>query len=501
MQSNTKPKRRVNAPKVAEVTKALVPEDQPQRFKLAEAGFLGVNLWNGVSNDEIKRELNFPYSLKTFKQMSYHSAINAALTLYEVMALKANWKVTAPANATPEEIKRTEFIKECMQDMEHSWEDFIRDVLSMNVYGFAIHEKVYRKRYTSNGSMYNDGLIGWQKLPIRSQESISRFVPSEDGNDIVGVQQSMYGVTDSRYFDSKQVFPQPLPMKKVMHFKVGRHRGDPYGKSPLRDAYLAWRYLTVLEDIEATGVAKDLQGIPVLTLPPQMMAADAPADQKAAYAYFQNCMVNLQNNQQASIILPALFDSETKQPLIKLELLRNEGKKNFDTVQVKEYYKNLILTSLFADVLIMGQGKTGSFALGSIKTTLIGNVIESMLKTIRDVVNRDLIRQTYQLNGWDTARACTVDYDNLEPIDLESLSKYVQRISSVGMMVKDVETINRIRSIMGVDPVEMTEEELVDKLTPETSRAGDGMAKGSGNGTSDEVAGTDNSSMNLSNNA
>jgi phage gp29-like protein len=187
-------------------------------------------------------------------------------------------------------------------------------------------------------------------------------------------------------------------------------------------------------------------------------------------------MVNLQNNQQASIILPALFDSETKQPLIKLELLRNEGKKNFDTVQVKEYYKNLILTSLFADVLIMGQGKTGSFALGSIKTTLIGNVIESMLKTIRDVVNRDLIRQTYQLNGWDAARACTVDYDNLEPIDLESLSKYVQRISSVGMMVKDVETINRIRSIMGVDPVEMTEEELVDKLTDVTSRSGDGMS-------------------------
>ena len=482
------------------VTKAqtLDPMDVPQRFKLSEAGFIGSNLWNGVTQDEIKRELNFPYSLKTFKQMSYHSSINAALTLYEVMALKAEWKVNPPEKATEQELKQAQFIRECMQDMEHSWEDFIRDVLSMNVYGFSVHEKVFRKRYVSNGSMYNDGLIGWRKLPIRSQESIQRFIQSKDGNDIIGVQQGMYGVTDTRYFDSKQVFPDPLPMAKVLCFKVGRHRGDPYGKSPLRDAYLAWRYLTVLEDIEATGVAKDLSGLPVLYAPPQFMSEDATAEQKANYAYWQNAMRNMQSNQQSSMILPQIFDPETKQPLFKLELLSNDGKKNFDTVKVKEYYKNLILTSLFADVLILGQGgatgNTGSFALGNIKTTLIGNVVEAMLKTIRDVINRDLIRHTYQLNGWDLSRACTIDYDNLEPIDLESLSKYVQRISSVGMMVKDVETINRIRSIMGVDPVEMTEEELAVKLTDVTSRSGDGMSTPfegtrTSNGTGDDNAG------------
>ena len=50
---------------------------------------------------------------------------------------------------------------------------------------------------------------------------------------------------------------------KFMLFRAGRHRGDPYGKSPLRDAYLAWRFLTALEDLEAVGVAKDLNGLPV----------------------------------------------------------------------------------------------------------------------------------------------------------------------------------------------------------------------------------------------
>jgi len=31
-------------------------DDTPDRFKLSESGYLGLNVFNGVSNDEIKRE-------------------------------------------------------------------------------------------------------------------------------------------------------------------------------------------------------------------------------------------------------------------------------------------------------------------------------------------------------------------------------------------------------------------------------------------------------------
>jgi hypothetical protein len=66
-----------------------------------------------------------------------------------------------------------------------------------------------------------------------------------------------------------------------LHFKFGKHRGDPFGKSPLRDAYTAWRYLSVIEEIEANGVAKDLTGLPILYLPPQYLSEDASPAQKA----------------------------------------------------------------------------------------------------------------------------------------------------------------------------------------------------------------------------
>ena len=213
-------------------------------------------------------------------------------------------------------------------------------------------------------------------------------------------------------------------------------------------------------------------------------------------------MRNLNMNQQSSIILPQAFDPDTRQPLFKLDLLSQASSgKNFDTTKIKEYYKNLILTSLFADLLTMGQGATGSYALGSIKSSLIGVAIEGIVKSITEVINHDLVKQTYELNGWDASRRCSIDYDNLETPDLEAFSKAIQRYSSVSMMTKDLDTINKIRETIGLDPL-TEDDDFESLLTDNTSRSGDGMQVGKvGNGTSNSVSGTDNSSLNLDNNA
>lgn len=470
-----------------------------ERFKLGETGYLGLNIFSGVSNDEIKKELNFPGSIKTFKEMSYHSAVNSSLTLFDSIISKATWSFKPPKDATEEEKTQCKIVESMMQDMDHTWSEFIRDVLSMNIFGFSVHEKVYRKRYKSNGSMFNDGVIGWKKLPIRSQETIQEFKFSADGNDIIGVTQNISGVTDvyNRYLN-RVTTEITLPRSKFLLFRAGKHRGDPFGKSPLRDAYLAWRFLTTLEDLEAVGVSKDLNGLPILMLPPQYLSADATPEQKAVKAYYENAMRNLQMNQQSAMILPNAYDPESKKPLFSLELLSVDGKKAFDISKIKEYYKNLIYTSLFSDVLIMGQSATGSFALGTIKNSLSGSAAESMIKIICEVLNQDLIRQTYEINGWDVSRRGTLDYDNLEDTDLETLSKYLQRTASVGLIEKDREVLNFVRSSMGVDPLSNELPPQSDLITPNTSRAGDGM-KTAGEGTSTEVSGEDSSSTNLEN--
>ena len=166
---------------------------------------------------------------------------------------KASWKYNPLDKASAEEIKQAETINQMMNDMEHSWSEFVTDALSNMIYGFSVHEKVYRRRYKSNGSKYDDGLIGWKNFAIRSQESIEKFVFSDDGNDIIGVKQNISRIADAyNQYGNRATNEVIIPYSKVLHFRTGRHRGDPYGKSPLRDAYLAWKYLTYLEDLEAT---------------------------------------------------------------------------------------------------------------------------------------------------------------------------------------------------------------------------------------------------------
>jgi hypothetical protein len=480
------------------ITKAA--DETPERFKLAEAGYLGLNIFNGVSNAELKRELNFPNSINTFKQMSYHSTVNSALTLYDNMINKVDWLFKPVVNATEQEKKEAEIINEMMNDLtDQTWSEFISEALSANMYGFSVHEKVYRRRLKSNGSKFDDGLIAWKKLPIRNQETIEKFIFTEDGNEIKGVKQNLSAVSDvyNRY-TSRTNNEVVLPRSKVMLFRAGRHKGDPFGKSMLRDAYLAWRFLSVIEEIEANGVAKDLAGLPVLKLPPQYLSSDASPDQKAIRAYYENVMRNLQLNQQSALILPQAHDPDTKQPLFELELLSLNGGKAMDTSRIKEYYKNLILTSLFADILVMGQSGGGSNALGQIKNSLSSTAAESMLRKIRDVINEDLIKQTYELNGWNTSRMGHMDFDNLQSEDLEAFSKAVQRFASTSVIEIDRAVLNRVRESIGVDSLPQ-DQEPNQKLLPEmTSRSGDGF-KTAGEGTSLSPSGSDTSSGNLEN--
>ena len=233
-------------------------------------------------------------------------------------------------------------------------------------------------------------------------------------------------------------------------------------------------------------------------LPAQYLAADAPPEVQAIRLYYENVMRNLQMNEQSAVILPQVIDEGSKQPMFKLDLLSVDGKKNFDISKIKEYYKNLIFTSLFADVLQMGQSSTGSFALGSIKNSLSGAYAERLIANIAEVLQNDLIKQTYILNGWNESRIGKFDFDGIEPADLDTFSSAIMRMGASGYVPKTLEVINAVLSNLGIDA--LPENTVLEDILPESkSRSGDGAAAGTGNGTSSSVASQDNSIANMSN--
>ena len=499
----TQPKRRGRPPKteqvqqVQQVEKALLPMDKPQRFAYGEIGYTGANLYNGVSQDELYRELIFPQSLKTFKKMQYHSAVASCLNLYDNIISKVVWRVKPPADATEQELQETKFIEECLHDMDIPVRQVIKDALTSNTYGFALLEKVFKQR-TVNNSFYADGKIGIKKLALINQETVKRFLTSEQGNEVIGVEQDLSGWNTIYRKPSNN---PKLPRSKYVHVVAGRSRNDPYGKSPLRDVFIAWKFLTVIEELEAQSVAKDMSNMPLMRVPAAYMSPDASPEQKLQYEMFKNIIRNVNVNQQSGIVLPSDVNPETKAKLFDFELIKStiQGK-SIETEPIKRYYLNQIYTSLSADVLILGQGSSGSYALGTIKNSLTAAAIESMLDNIVEAFNLDLIQHLYKLNGFNPARACSLDYENLHTPDLDVISRFIQRTKAVSALPMTHDVVNYVLGTIGLDPISK-DTDLQSLLGEPTSRSGDSFNTASGglNGTAESVSEQDNSSANLEN--
>lgn len=494
----------MEAPNEIEGTLAAGSNAAP-RLQLGEVGYTGLKICNGMIMEEMREDLRFPQSRITYRNMAADQTIGAALNLLETLISRVEWYVDVPEDASEDLKKKAAFLQSCMHDMDHSWYSFIREVCSYLTYGFSVHEKVYRRRVRKTGSKYKDGLIGFKKLAIRSQDTIKEFKYSGDGRTLLGVVQDLKFMPDAgRYMSLVQEKGSEItiPIEKVLLFRTDAQRGNPEGRSPLSRVYLAYRYITEIREQEAIGITRDLAGMPVLSIPPRYMSEDASPSEKAVYEYYKKVIRNIQNNEQTGLILPQLFDPESRQPLFDFKLMGTTGGKSYNTNDIVQRYSNEILQGLLTDILKLGSDGVGSYSLADQKSSLVMLGVESRLREIQDVLNSNLVRQLFELNGWDVEVLPTFEFKPVEQVDMAEFAKGLQQLKATSLVVPSARNINYIAKVMGLpDRVDenISQEELDKLLGKEESRAGDGLAKGTGNGTSDSVSERDNSASNLDN--
>ena len=248
-------------------TSALKPDEDAiiPRVRMGELGAVGLKVSAKQILEEADRELRFPQLIQIVDKMKKDPTLATALHLYRMMIGRVKWKVKPPMEGDANSKARAKFIETCMGDMEHSWQSFIMELLSYMEYGFSVHEKVYRRRLPQQGSKYSDGLVGWRKLPIRSQSTIYGWLYDMDAREVTGVEQYLYNVSDP--LQSPNIYMSlskiTIPRNKFLLFTADSQRGNPCGNSPLKAAYIPWRYRILVEENEAIGVTRDLGGIPV----------------------------------------------------------------------------------------------------------------------------------------------------------------------------------------------------------------------------------------------
>ena len=478
-----------------------MPDEMPTPTLPRELGWAGLNLTAGQIYEESRRDLVFPQNIYIYDKMCQNVAIAAAFNAVHVIASRTPFFVE-PFNSSATHTKRAEFVEQVMHDMDHTWYDFIREVMSFNKYGFSLHEKVYRFRRKDKGSKYDDGKVGLKRLPIRSQASITKFLTDESGRDFTAIEQQTRVGNNTLTRTEKTI----IPLDRCLLFKVDPYKGNPQGTSPLNACYQSWRMLQKLLDAELIATSKNMNGTAKAKLPAKYMSADATAAEKEVFRVITEGVINTHTGENQGFVIPSDRD-ENGNALFDVDLMSSSSSNITALSDIIQRYTNEIYQALFADVLQMGSQKSGNYNVIATKETMLELLVEARLKEVLDVLNYNLIPDLFRKNGWDDTKCPKIAFGSLSRPDLATWAKAFQQMKATKGIVMTVANANHIAEMMGFPdrvPDDTTQEEL-DKLLGvekmEDSKSGAGYASDTGglNGTANEVSEDDNSAANKEN--
>ena len=390
-------------------------------------GRSGLNRWQGFISEEYVKELQGKKGIQSYKEMSDNdSVIGSVLLAIKLLIRQASWTVT-PGGNKPKDKEAAEFVESCMDDMTGTWSDLISEILSFLVFGFSVHEIVYKRRLGKNkdgakDSKYDDGLIAWRKLGIRAQETVDEWAYDEESDELTG----LYQTAPPSY---NRVF---IPKEKFLHFRTESVKDNPEGRSILRTAYRAWYFKKRIEEIEGIGIERDLAGLPIMTPPEGVDIWDkSDPDAIAALQAAEKIVTHVRRDSQEGIVKPFGWT---------LELLSTGGRRNFDTTQIIERYDTRIAMTMLADFILLGHQNVGSFALSSDKTDMFGYALGTFMDIISETFSNEAIPRLIDLN-WEHFEGIT-DYPRLEHGDVESpdmtaLANYIKTMVGAGIITPD----------------------------------------------------------------
>ncbi|QDP66584.1 MAG: putative portal protein [Prokaryotic dsDNA virus sp.] len=470
-------------------------ESATSRMNLSQVGYTGLKEVSGYIFEDAKVELRYPYAGETYRKMMLDPTIASVTNFIKLMITKAEWAASYPEDASEEVKEAAEFLGYCMSNMvDQTWREFISQVVDYIFYGFQINEKVYTRVTSGEWA----GKIKWKHLPSRPQDTLTGWGISKDGL-VQYVKQN-----PSRLGVSAPEGEVKIPRKKFLHFKHHPRSSNPEGTAGLRGCYLPWKEKTLANELELVGLTKDLAGIVNIGVDAEYLAKAAlnPAGPEARnIEQMKKDAANLSAGSQSFVITPIAY-SESGKDLFNFELTGVQGSgKQFSTDTVIRRKQNEMLTVFLADVLKIGQDSAGSYALSDSKNNILALALEGYLKTISDVINRDLVPQTLAMNGWkfSAEEMPKITFGDIEDRDLDVLSKYLQRVAATGLIFKDKKLDAAIRKAANLPEADyddpMPEQDSGD------SRSGSGLSEGMPNGTGDSDGDSGDDSIDNAENA
>lgn len=393
-----------------------------------EYGATGTAIFHGIiTAEEYNRRLQGRQALEAYDVMSRSDAdVHAALEICKFPITAATWHIqsarTPEGDITPKDQEIADMVEFELMKNSVNFDDFLYQALDILDFGFSVFEYVPQYHLWQG-----NGIMGIEKLAFRKQTSILRW-EQDDGKPGVH-QQTVTGAYD-------------IPWSNLVIF-TNKKRGDNYeGISLLRYVYKDWDMKDKLTLVNAIALEKMSVGVPVIKDNPDSEIAANETDMDKA----EESMQEFRTNEKGYIRTP-------KSVLIEmLDMRANSTKEVLPTLA---YHRRSIYASVLATFMDLGGSSgSGAHSLSKDLTSLFLKSEEYIAKTIRAVINEQVIKPLVNANYSDLPNGYPeLTNGNIGDDDITELSDAVQKFMSAGALTADAEMEDVVRGKLGFSPM------------------------------------------------
>lgn len=347
------------------------------------------------------------------------------------------WSIEAGSTVSAEEEETTDldieiqkFVESCLfEKMDITWDDLLRQALSMVTFGFSVFEKIWR--------MDGDKII-YKSLEQRLARTIWKWNREEE--------TGKYGVTQMLLMsDENKPFTVDIPSQKLLTFTFRREGNNMEGISVLRSAYKHWYIKDTLYKLDAVKHERQAVGIPVITLP------QTHSDQDEQEA--EDILQNLRATEKSFVVLPS--------DEWKFEFAQMGASTVIDSEKSIAHHNNQIVQNILAGFLELGKGgQGGSYALSEDQSSLFLLSLTALAQQICDVFNREIIPELVDINFdlVEGQRYPKLTFQKLGETKYDELAGSLSTLTGAGIITPDAEMEDHVRKLFDL-PKKMEEAE------------------------------------------
>ena len=374
--------------------------------------------------EERKRELRYPKAAQTYREMSTEAPVIASILYLCNSAIRSlSWTVQEGKSTTQAEAKANAkakaFLETAIDGLDTPWAQIVEESLSALVYGFCFFETVYKIDEKT-------GMIRWHDFAPRSQSSLLGWKYAGDNC----THYIQYDPVSGRQIE--------IPLSRGILVNINKTRRNPEGQSLLRSCYIPYRYIQQLQQIEAIGIERSMNGFPVITMPAgiNLMSSDnEPAENAAIREEIAKMGEGIRNDSIDYIAKPDGWD---------IQLLTPDTNRAVDVDKTIQRYNSQIASSFSANIQDMSAAVNASAA--NVQQSLLNQALQTFTDNIAETFNQYAVKKLLELNGL-TGDAKLVPGRIKQP----SVGEVALMLRAMGGNINgDKELMNTLRTLLGL---------------------------------------------------